>query len=66
MLIGGDESPLIQLGGAQPRSTPPWWLSPGIGDFVLPAVATVAGLLLVWFALRLNRLGEWLDRKRKP
>jgi hypothetical protein len=66
MLIGGDESPLIQLGGAQPRSAPPWWLSPGLGDFVLPALATVVGMLLVWFALRLNRLGEWLDRKRKP
>ncbi len=66
MLIGGDESPLIQLGAREPRRELPWWLEPGIGDFVLPAIATAIGMLLVWFALGLNRLGEWLDRKRKP
>ena len=66
MLIGGDESPLIQLSASEPRRALPWWLGPGIGDFVIPALATVAGVLLVWFALGLNRLGEWLDRKRKP
>lgn len=66
MLIGGDESPLIQLGAREPRRELPWWLEPGIGDFVLPAIATGIGMLLVWFALGLNRLGEWLDRKRKP
>ena len=66
MLIGGDESPLIQLSTAEPRRALPWWLSPGISDFVIPALATVAGMLLVWFALSLNRVGEWLDRKRKP
>ena len=66
MLIGGDESPLIQLSASEPRRALPWWLSPGISDFVIPALATVAGMLLVWFALSLNRVGEWLDRKRKP
>ena len=66
MLIGGDESPLIQLSTAEPRRALPWWLGPGIGDFVIPALATLAGMLLIWFALRLNRVGEWLDRKRKP
>jgi len=66
MLIGGDESPLIQLNAPEPRRELPWWLSPGISDFVIPALATVAGMLLVWFALSLNRIGEWLDRKRKP
>lgn len=66
MLIGGDESPLIQLAPPKPRRELPWWLSPGISDFVIPALATVAGMLLVWFALSLNRIGEWLDRKRKP
>ncbi len=66
MLIGGDESPLIQLGAREPRRELPWWLEPGIGDFVLPAIATAIGMLLVWFALGLNRIGEWLDRKRKP
>ncbi|MFM7242014.1 MAG: hypothetical protein ACKO3A_07995 [Opitutia bacterium] len=66
MLIGGDESPLIRLGAREARRELPWWLSPGIGDFVLPAIATAIGMLLVWFALGLNRLGEWLDRKRKP
>jgi hypothetical protein len=66
MLIGGDESPLIQLSAPEPRRELPWWLSPGISDFVIPALATVAGMLLVWFALSLNRVGEWLDRKRKP
>jgi hypothetical protein len=66
MLIGGDESPLIQLSTAEPRRALPWWLGPGIGDFFIPALATLAGMLLVWFALSLNRVGEWLDRKRKP
>lgn len=66
MLIGGDESPLIQLSAPEPRRELPWWLEPGIGDFVLPAIATAIGMLLVWFALGLNRIGEWLDRKRKP
>lgn len=66
MLIGGDESPLIQLTPPKPRPKLPWWLGPGLGDCVLPALATLAGMLLVWFALRLNRIGEWLDRKPKP
>jgi ABC-type dipeptide/oligopeptide/nickel transport system permease subunit len=66
MLIGGDESPLIQLSTPEPRRELSGWLSPGISDFVIPAIATVAGMLLVWFALGLNRIGEWLDRKRKP
>ncbi len=66
MLIGGDESPLIQLSAPAPRRELPWWLSPGISDFVIPAIATVAAMLLVWFALGLNRIGERLDRKRKP
>ena len=66
MLIGGDESPLIQLAPPKPRQELPWWLGPGIGDFVIPALATLAGMLLIWFALRLNRIGEWLDRKPKP
>ena len=66
MLIGGDESPLIQLSTPEPRRELSGWLSPRISDFVIPAIATVAGMLLVWFALGLNRIGEWLDRKRKP
>ena len=66
MLIGGDESPLI-AGAARPVPRAfPWWLEPGIGEVVLVTLASGVGLLLVWFALRLNRLGEWLDRKRKP
>ena len=66
MLVGGDGSPLIQLSAPEPRRELPGWLGPGIGDFVLPAIATAIGMLLVWFALGLNRIGEWLDRKRKP
>jgi hypothetical protein len=66
MLIGGDESPMIQLGANASRPAPPWWLSPGLGEFMIVAAASVIGMLLAWFALSLNRVGEWLDRKRKP
>jgi hypothetical protein len=66
MLIGGDESPMIQLGANASRPEPPWWLSPGLGEFMIVAAASVIGILLVWFALSLNRVGEWLGRKRKP
>ena len=66
MLIGGDESPMIQLGANASRPEPPWWLSPGLGEFMIVAAASVTGMLLVWFALSLNRVGEWLGRKRKP
>jgi hypothetical protein len=66
MLIGGDESPLIATATGPVRRTFPWWLEPGIGEVVLVTLASVIGLLLVRFALSLDRVGAWLDRKRKP
>ena len=64
MMIAEDESPLI-VAAPSARRELPWWLEPGIGEFVLIAMATAAAMALTWFALRLNRLGEWLDRKPK-
>lgn len=66
MLIGGDESPLIAVADKPARREAPWWLSPGIGEFTVVALVSALGMLLVWFALGLNRVGGWLDRKRKP
>jgi hypothetical protein len=66
MLIGGDESPLIQTRPEPPRPTLPWWMEPGLGEFILPFLAAVICFALAWFALGLNRVGEWLDRRRKP
>ena len=66
MLIGGDESPMIQPRTTEARKDPPWWLSPGLGEVAGVALVAVIGTLLMRFALGLNRVGEWLDRKRKP
>jgi len=63
MLIGGDESPMIQTGAAAPRKEPPGGLGPGLVALVLLVAAL--GALLMGFAPGRKRVGEWLDRKRK-
>ena len=64
MMVAEDESPLIVA--AEPaRRDVPWWLSKEDAKFIFIVAATVAGIILVWIALGLNRIGEWLDRKPK-
>lgn len=60
MMIAEDESPLIVAAPATRRELP-WWFD----EPFLVLGAAVIGTALMWFALGLNRIGEWLDRKPK-
>ena len=60
MMIAEDESPLI-VAAPSTRREIPWW----VDEPFLVLGAALAGTALMWFALGLNRIGEWLDRKPK-
>lgn len=60
MMIAEDESPLI-VAAPPTRREIPWW----VDEPVLVLGVALAGTALMWFALGLNRIGEWLDRKPK-
>ena len=61
MMVAGDESPLIEAHAPTARRELPWWFD----EPFLVLGAALIGTALMWFALRLNRIGEWLDRKPK-
>jgi hypothetical protein len=66
MMVAGDESPLITVHAPTTRSETPWWLTPEVAEFLVIFGATAATMLLIRLALRMNRIGEWLDRKPRP
>ena len=64
MMVAEDESPLI-VAATPVRRDLPRWFTEDTAKSILVFGAAAAGVVLMWIALGLNRIGEWLDRKPK-